>query len=95
MRSDGREAWPEANSSRCLLGDASTDHMRWCIRQIGDDRPKGGILASWTLDDIPWDRFDRSQVDPEIVRIVKAASLVEHNGGAYAKHLCRIFADDA
>src|ERR1700757_1931825 len=51
-------------------------------------------MGSWTLDDIAWDRFDRSQLDPEIVRIVKAASLVEYNGGAYAHHLCRIFHDD-
>jgi rubrerythrin len=28
------------------------------------------------------------------VPIVKAASLVEHNGRAYAHHLCRVFADD-
>jgi rubrerythrin len=51
-------------------------------------------MGSWTLDDIPWDRFDPAKLDPEIVRIVKAASLVEHNGAAYARHLCRIFADD-
>jgi len=51
-------------------------------------------LASWTLDDIPWDRFDRARLDPEIVRIVKAAALVEQNGAAYAHHLCRVFADD-
>src|SRR5579885_153158 len=51
-------------------------------------------MGSWTLEDIPWQHFDRSKVDPEFVRIVKAASLVEHNGGAYAHHLCRIFADD-
>jgi hypothetical protein len=51
-------------------------------------------MGSWTLDDIPWDRFDRARLDPELVRIVKAASLVEFNGGAYAHHLCLIFADD-
>ena len=51
-------------------------------------------MGSWTLDDIHWERFDRSQLDPELLRIVKAASLVEHNGAAYAHHLCRIFADD-
>jgi len=51
-------------------------------------------MGSWTLDDIAWGRFDRSKLDPEIVRIVKAASLVEYNGGAYAHHLCRIFDDD-
>ena len=51
-------------------------------------------MGSWTLDDIPWQRFDPSRVDPEIVRLVKAASLVEANGAAYAEHLCRVFADD-
>src|SRR5262249_42639871 len=51
-------------------------------------------MGHWALDDIPWDLFDRNKVDPEIVRIVKAASLVEYNGGAYAHHLCRIFHDD-
>jgi hypothetical protein len=51
-------------------------------------------MRHWTLDDIPWNRFDRDKLDPEIVSIVKAASLVEYNGGAYAHHLCRIFHDD-
>src|ERR1043166_5805929 len=51
-------------------------------------------MGGWTLDDIPWGRFERDRLDPELVRIVKAASLVEHNGAAYAHHLCRIFADD-
>lgn len=51
-------------------------------------------MGSWTLDDIPWVSFDRSRVDPDLLRIVKAASLVEYNGAAYAHHLCRIFADD-
>ncbi|HYZ41098.1 MAG TPA: ferritin-like domain-containing protein [Stellaceae bacterium] len=51
-------------------------------------------MGRWTLDDIPWDLFDRNKLDPDIVRIVKAASLVEYNGGAYAHHLCRIFHDD-
>jgi rubrerythrin len=51
-------------------------------------------MVRWTLDDIPWDRLDRSKLDLEILRIVKAACLVEYNGGAYAHHLCRIFRDD-
>ncbi|MBV9825110.1 MAG: ferritin-like domain-containing protein [Alphaproteobacteria bacterium] len=51
-------------------------------------------MGSWGLDDIPWDRFDRSKLDPELVRIVKAASLVEQNGAAYAQHLCLVFGDD-
>jgi hypothetical protein len=51
-------------------------------------------MGLWTLDDIPWHRFDPQKLDPEIARIVKAAALVEHNGAAYAHHLCRVFADD-
>jgi hypothetical protein len=51
-------------------------------------------MAYWTLDEIPWDRLDRSKIDLEILRLVKAASLVEYNGSAYAHHLCRIFDDD-
>jgi hypothetical protein len=49
----------------------------------------------WTLDDIPWGRFDGSKVDPEILKIIKAASLVEFNGGEYAIYLCNVFLDDA
>jgi hypothetical protein len=51
-------------------------------------------MGGWTLDDIAWDQFDPATVDPELVPIVKAACLVEHNGCAYAHHLCLIFADD-
>lgn len=51
-------------------------------------------MSAWTLDDIPWNRFDAAKVDPELLPIVKAASLVERNGAAYASHLCRVFADD-
>ena len=53
-----------------------------------------GIMASWTLDDIPWASFDAALVDPDILRIVKAASLVEGNGSDYAQYLCGIFHDD-
>ena len=52
-------------------------------------------MGSWTLADIAWGRFDRARVDPELLRIVKAAALVEHNGADYADYLCRIFPDDA
>jgi rubrerythrin len=48
----------------------------------------------WTLDDIPWDRFDPARVDPEVVKVVKAASMVEYNSGDYATYLCNVFADD-
>ncbi|HEV2301448.1 MAG TPA: ferritin family protein [Stellaceae bacterium] len=51
-------------------------------------------MGSWTLGDIPWDRFDAGLVDRDILAIVKAASLVEGNGAAYARHLCLVFGDD-
>jgi rubrerythrin len=48
----------------------------------------------WTLEDLPWDRFDPAKVDPEIVKVVKAASMVEFNSGDYAAYLCNVFHDD-
>ncbi len=50
--------------------------------------------ANWTLDDIPWDRLDRAKADPDLVRIVKAAALVEYNARDYAAYLCNVFHDD-
>jgi rubrerythrin len=51
-------------------------------------------VSHWTLDDIPWSRFDPAKVDGELLRLVKAASLVEQNGADYAVYLCNVFADD-
>ena len=48
----------------------------------------------WRLEDIPWDRFDRSQVDPDTLKIVKAAALVEYNANDYTAYLCNVFHDD-
>jgi hypothetical protein len=58
------------------------------------DGPMTEHEKHWTLDDIDWDRFDPARVDPEMLRIVKAAALVEYNGDAYADYLCGVFADD-
>jgi rubrerythrin len=51
-------------------------------------------MGYWTLDDISWDRFDRTKVDPELLKVVKAASLVERNALDYAAYLCSVFSDD-
>ncbi len=48
----------------------------------------------WQADDIHWDRFEPSRVDPDLVKLIKAASLVEHNAPVYAKYLCNVFHDD-
>ena len=53
------------------------------------------MARHWTLDDIPWDRFDPDKVDPEVLQAVKAACLVEFNSTDYVKYLHNVFADDA
>ncbi len=52
------------------------------------------MSSRWTLDKIPWDRFDPEKVDPELLQTVKAAALVEANSGDYVTYLCNIFTDD-
>lgn len=48
----------------------------------------------WTLDDVPWDRFDATRVEANLLAVVKAASLVERNADDYVAYLCDVFADD-
>ena len=49
----------------------------------------------WSLDDIAWDRFDPSKVDPELLAVIKTASLVEANSPDYVIYLRNVFPDDA
>ena len=51
-------------------------------------------MKHWRLDDVAWDRFDPTKVDPAIVPLVKAAAMVERNGTDYAVYLSRVFHDD-
>lgn len=51
-------------------------------------------MGNWTLDSIAWDRFDAAKVDPEILRNIKAAAMVERNGADYGVYLGRVFASD-
>lgn len=51
------------------------------------------MTRHWTLEDISWNRFDRSKVDPELLKAVKAASLVEYNAGDYVDYLKKVFHD--
>lgn len=52
-------------------------------------------MKHWTLDDIPWNRFERGGFDTDLVAVVKTASLVERNSADYATYLCNVFPDDA
>ena len=47
----------------------------------------------WTLDDIPWEQFDASKVEPRLLSAVKAAALVELNAPDYVSYLKRVFRD--
>jgi len=51
-------------------------------------------MGHWTLNEIDWQAFDRSKVDADMIRIIKAASMVEFNGNDYARYLERVFAGD-
>lgn len=51
-------------------------------------------MAGWALDDIPWQEIDRPAVTPDMVSLVKAASMVEANAADYRDYLCNVFADD-
>ena len=51
-------------------------------------------MKHWTLDDIAWENFDPGKVDPELVKVIKAASLVEKNGRDYGRYLQEVFEDD-
>ena len=51
-------------------------------------------MGHWNLDDIDWEAFDGSRVDPDTVRIIKAASLVEYNGDLYGQYLANVFDGD-
>jgi hypothetical protein len=51
-------------------------------------------MKHWQIEEIAWDRFDRSKVDPAVIPLVKAAAMVERNGRDYAIYLDRVFRDD-
>jgi rubrerythrin len=49
----------------------------------------------WTIDHIAWDRFDPVQVDGPILRVIKAAAMVERNAADYSAYLAKIFCGDS
>ena len=48
----------------------------------------------WSPEELPWEAFDSERVEPNLIPLIKAASMVESNGRAYAAYLNRVFADD-
>jgi len=51
-------------------------------------------MSNWSLNDIPWAEFNGGKVNRELVPLIKAACMVEHNGGDYARYLSEVFHDD-
>jgi hypothetical protein len=51
-------------------------------------------MKHWQIDEVAWERFDRSKVDPHTIPIMKAAAMVERNGTDYAAYLKGVFHDD-
>lgn len=52
-------------------------------------------MAHWTLEDIPWERFDAAKVDADLLAVVKTAALVEANAADYVLYLRNVFQGDA
>lgn len=48
----------------------------------------------WTLESIPWDRFELAHVTPGLLETVKTAALVEANSADYVSYLRNVFPDD-
>lgn len=51
-------------------------------------------MTGWTIDDIPWARFDADAVDPDLLAVVKTAALVEANAADYVAYLNGVFSGD-
>ena len=67
---------------------------------LADEKARCGAgdetaMKHWRIEDMDWSRFDGSKVDPGILALVKAASVVERNGLDYATYLGHVFVGDA
>ena len=51
-------------------------------------------MKHWRIEEVDWNRFDLTKVDPDVVPMVKAAAMVERNGTDYAAYLNGVFGDD-
>jgi hypothetical protein len=56
--------------------------------------PDGKVYKQgWSPDDVDWEKFDASKVEPWMLAAIKAAALVEFNAPDYVTYLKRIFKD--
>jgi hypothetical protein len=52
------------------------------------------MLEKWKFEDIDWSLFDPKKVNPEILSVIKAGSVVEYNGSDYGLYLKNVFEGD-
>ena len=52
-------------------------------------------MKHWDIEAVAWHDFEPAKVDRSLVPLVKAAAMVERNGGDYAIYLDHVFPDDA
>ncbi len=52
------------------------------------------MSEKWKFEDINWSLFDPQKVNPEILRVIKAGSVIEHNSSDYELYLKNVFAGD-
>lgn len=48
----------------------------------------------WRIEDLPWGQLNPAAVDADLLKVIKAAALVEYNADTYAGYLKKIFHDD-
>ena len=51
-------------------------------------------LPHWDMNAIDYSKIDRSKITPDLLKVVKAAALVEYNAVAYSSYLKKVFHDD-
>jgi hypothetical protein len=51
-------------------------------------------MSGWSLQSIPWGRFDRSRLTPTTIALAKAAALVEYNSYDYGRYLREVFSSE-
>lgn len=57
------------------------------------DREFTLIPKRWSVDDLPWEKFESEKVNLRLLALAKGASLVEFNSGDYVTYLLNIFRD--
>ncbi len=60
---------------------------------LGTMSAKAVYNQGWSLDEVQWQRFDASKIEPWMLIAVKAAALVEFNAPDYVTYLKRVFPD--